>query len=60
MTLTASYQKDVKATKPKPAIEAKAEPVTAKPAAKPKAETKPAKPSGTKRPVPARRTRKTQ
>ena len=60
MTLTASYQKDVKATKPKPATEAKAEPVTAKPAAKPKAETKPAKPSGTKRSVPARRTRKTQ
>ena len=64
MTLTASYQKDVKATKPKPATEAKAEPVTtkpaAKPAAKPKAETKPAKPSGTKRSVPTRRTRKTQ
>ena len=64
MTLTASYQKDVKATKPKPAIEAKAEPVTAKPAAKPKAETKaetkPAKPSGTKRTVPDRRKRKTQ
>ena len=60
MTLTASYQKDVKATKPKPAIEAKAEPVTAKPKAETKAETKPAKPSGTKRPVPARRTRKTQ
>ena len=64
MTLTASYQKDVKATKPKPATEAKAEPVTtkpaAKPAAKPKAETKPAKPSGTKRTIPTRRPRKTQ
>ena len=42
MTLTASYQKDVKATKPKPATEAKAKPVAAKPEpAKPKAETKP-------------------
>ena len=71
MTLTASYQKDVKATKPKPATEAKAKPVAAKPEpaksepaksepAKPKAETKPAKPSGTKRSVPTRRTRKTQ
>ena len=65
MTLTASYQKDVKATKPKPATEAKAKPVAAKPAAKPepakpKAETKPAKPSGTKRTIPTRRARKTQ
>ncbi len=65
MTLTASYQKDVKATKPKPATEAKAKPVAAKPAAKPepakpKAETKPAKPSGTKRTIPTRRPRKTQ
>ena len=64
-TLTASYQKDVKATKPKPATEAKAKPVAAKPAAKPepakpKAETKPAKPSGTKRTIPTRRARKTQ
>ena len=74
MTLTASYQKDVKATKPKPATEAKAKPVAAKPAAKPepakpestkpestkpKAETKPAKPSGPKRIIP-RRARKTQ
>jgi len=61
MTLTASYQKDVKATKPKPATEAKAKPVAAKPAAKPepakpKAETKPAKPSGTKRIIPRRKT----
>ena len=66
MTLTASYQKDVKATKPKPATEAKAKPVEAKPesakpeSAKPKAETKPAKPSGTKRIIPTRRARKTQ
>ena len=73
MTLTASYQKDVKATKPKPATEAKAKPVAAKPAAKPepakpKAETKPAKPSGTKpakpsgnkRIIPSRRKLKTQ
>ena len=65
MTLTASYQKDVKATKPKPATEAKAKPVAAKPAAKPepakpKAETKPAKPSGTKRTIPTRRPLKTQ
>ena len=58
MTLTASYQKDVKATKPKPATEAKPE---AKPeSAKPKAETKPAKPSGTKRIIPTRRARETQ
>ena len=73
MTLTASYQKDVKATKPKPATEAKAKPVAAKPAAKPepakpKAETKPAKPNGTKpakpsgnkRIIPSRRKLKTQ
>jgi Tfp pilus assembly protein PilO len=66
MTLTASYQKDVKATKPKPATEAKAKPVAAKPepakpeSTKPKAETKPAKPSGTKRIIPTRRARKTQ
>jgi len=70
MNLTASYQKDVKATKPKPATEAKAKPVEAKPVAKPepakpepakpKAETKPAKPSGTKRIIPTRRARKTQ
>ena len=76
MTLTASYQKDVKATKPKPATEAKAKPVAAKPEpakpepAKPKAETKPAsskpKTEGgkrkvpTKRKVPARTVRKTQ
>ena len=69
MTLTASYQKDVKATKPKPATEAKPEPVTPKPeskpaAAKPKAETKPTsskpKTEGGKRKVPARTVRKTQ
>jgi Tfp pilus assembly protein PilO len=75
MNLTASYQKDVKATKPKPATEAKAKPVAAKPAAKPepakpKAETKPAsskpKTEGgkrkvtTKRKVPGRTVRKTQ
>ena len=65
MNLTASYQKDVKATKPKPATEAKAKPVEAKPVAKPepakpKAETKPAKPSGPKRIIPTRRARKTQ
>ena len=74
MNLTASYQKDPKATQPKPAAakpatEAKAEPVAAKPKPKPakpetKAdETKPAKPktkpSGSKRTVP-RRVRKTQ
>ena len=74
MTLTASYQKDVKATKPKPEpAKPKAKPVAAKPAAKPepakpKAETKPAKPSGTKpakpsgnkRIIPSRRKLKTQ
>ncbi len=65
MTLTASYQKDVKATKPKPATEAKAKPVAAKPAAKPepakpKPETKPAKRTVPKRSVPTRRARKTQ
>ena len=64
MTLTASYQKDVKATKPKPATEAKAEPVTPKPeskpaAAKPKAEAKPSKRPVTKRVIP-RKVRKTQ
>ena len=70
MTLTASYQKDVKVTKPKPATEAKAKPVAAKPAAKPAkpsgtkpakpSGTKPAKPSGNKRIIPTRRERKTQ
>ncbi len=65
MTLTASYQKNVKATKPKPSpakpkAETKAEP--AKPKAETKAEpakseTKPAKKSGTKRSVPSRRVR---
>ena len=65
MNLTASYQKDVKATKPKPATEAKAKPVAAKPAAKPepakpKAETKPAKRTVPKRSVPTRRAPKTQ
>ena len=74
MNLTASYQKDPKATQPKPAAakpatEAKAEPVAAKPKpAKPETkadETKPAKPktkpSGSKRTVPTtRRVRKTQ
>ena len=65
MNLTASYQKDVKATKPKPATEAKAKPVAAKPAAKPepakpKAETKPAKRTVPKRSVPTQRPRKTQ
>jgi Tfp pilus assembly protein PilO len=64
MTLTASYQKDVKATKPKPATEAKAEPVTPKPeskpaAAKPKPAAKPAKRPVTKRVIP-RKVRKTQ
>jgi len=54
MTLTASYQKNVKATKPKPSpakpkAETKAEPA--------KSETKPAKKSGTKRSVPSRRVR---
>ena len=43
MTLTASYQKDVKATKPKPATEAKAKPVAAKPVSQPKPESKPAR-----------------
>ena len=56
MTLTASYQKNVKATKPKPSpakpkAETKAEP------AKSKSKTKPAKKSGTKRSVPSRRVR---
>jgi hypothetical protein len=70
MNLTASYQKDVKATKPRPATEAKAKPVAAKPAAKPEpakpepakpaAEPKPAKRTVPKRSVPTRRTRKTQ
>ena len=74
MNLTASYQKDPKATQPKPAAakpatEAKPEPVAAKPKpAKPETkadETKPAKPktkpSGSKRTVPTtRRVRKTQ
>jgi len=72
MNLTASYQKDVKATKPKPATEAKAKPVAAKPEpakpkaetkpepAKPKPETKPAKRTVPKRSVPTRRARKTQ
>ena len=61
MTLTASYQKDVKATKPKPATEAKAKPVAAKPAAKPEpAKPKPAKRTVPKRSVPTRRARKTQ
>ncbi len=71
MTLTASYQKDVKATKPKPETEAEERRVAAKPesakpesakpeSAKPKAETKPAKPSGTKRIIPTRRARETQ
>jgi Tfp pilus assembly protein PilO len=64
MTLTASYQKDVKATKPKPATEAKAEPVTPKPESKPaaaklKPAAKPAKRPVTKRVIP-RKVRKTQ
>ena len=58
MTLTASYQKDVKATKPKPATEAKPEPAKPEPA-KPKPETKPAsskpKPEGGKRKMPTKR-----
>jgi len=65
MTLTASYQKDVKATKPKPAPakpKAETKPAPAKPKAETKAEpakseTKPAKKSGTKRSVPSRRVR---
>ncbi|MDP6914344.1 MAG: hypothetical protein QGF29_04485, partial [Verrucomicrobiota bacterium] len=62
MTLTASYQKNVKATKPKPSpakpkAETKAE-TKAEPAkSKSKSETKPAKKSGTKRSVPSRRVR---
>ena len=57
MTLTASYQKDVKATKPKPATEAKPEPAKPEPA-KPKPETKPEtkpKPEGGKRKMPTKR-----
>ena len=57
MTLTASYQKDVKATKPKPATEAKPEPAKPEPA-KPKPETKPEtkpKPEDGKRKMPTKR-----
>ena len=67
MTLTASYQKDVKATKPKPSLakpkaETKPEPAKPKAETKPepaksKSETKPAKKSGTRRSVPSRRVR---
>ena len=73
MNLTASYQKDPKATQPKPAAakpatEAKAEPVAAKPkpakpetkAAKPKPAKPKTKPSGSKRTIPTRPVRKTQ
>ena len=52
MTLTASYQKDVKATKPKPATEVKPKPET-KPETKP-ASSKP-KPEGGKRKMPTKR-----
>ena len=56
MTLTASYQKDVKATKPKPSL-AKPKAETKPEPAKSKSETKPAKKSGTRRSVPSRRVR---
>ena len=69
MNLTASYQKDPKATQPKstatkPATEAKPEPVAAKPKPETKASKPKTEPSGNKRIVPkrtpTRQVRKTQ
>ncbi|MEE2948289.1 MAG: hypothetical protein VX392_08210 [Verrucomicrobiota bacterium] len=64
MNLTASYQKDFKAPRPRPAAEAKpksdtkptvaAKPEPTKPAAEPEAAKPEAKPSGSKRTVPKR------
>ena len=70
MNLTASYQKDIKAPRPRPAAEAKpkseaakqdakptvaAQPEPTRPAAKPEPAKPEAKPSGSKRTVPKRR-----
>ena len=60
MNLTASYQKDIKASMPRPAAETKPKLEAAKPDAKPTVAAKPepakseAKPSGSKRTVPKR------